>query len=186
MLVEHKPIVVAFVFVLTACGSEGSAGSDTPAQPHRDGLSAAVARGCPRPDWPGPWTACAEADWVGRIAAAAGYRIVDETGSALVAEGRGDSFYIWTTRHEIVPPVGRIVADEAWRRLGSAAGVAIYGDEHLWRWWSTEDTIFWIKAGPYEDSTVPGVGELDQLVAASLRTQPDHPDDPASAARAPR
>jgi hypothetical protein len=54
-------------------------------------------RGCPRENWPGPWTACAEADWVRRVVESGGYRVVGETGSALVAEGKGQSFYAWTT-----------------------------------------------------------------------------------------
>ena len=45
---------------------------------------------CP-PKRPAPWTACPEADWVRLIAETAGYRITDETGSALVAESHGDA-----------------------------------------------------------------------------------------------
>ena len=167
---ERVLVAAAFMLVAAACGagqevSEPGAGSEADASP-------AVARGCPRAGWSGPWTACAEADWVSRVAEAAGYRIAGETGSALIAEGQGDSFYIWTTRHEIVPPAAEIVAQEGWTELGRVGGVAIFGDKDLWRWWSNGHTIFWIKAGPSAQSTVPDVAELDDLVAASFRLQP--------------
>ena len=58
-------------------------------------------RGCPRENWPGPWVACAEADWVRRVVESGGYRVVGETGSAIVAGGKGQSFYAWTA-----PPPG--------------------------------------------------------------------------------
>ncbi len=103
---------------------------------------------------------------------AAGYRIVSETGSALVAKGGGDEFYVWTTRRALLPTIEQIVKDEGWEELGSASRVTIYGDKRLWRWWPAHDTIFWVKAGPHETSTVPDVGELDQLVGASLRLLP--------------
>ena len=54
-------------------------------------------RGCPRSNWPGPWTACAEADWVERVVEAGGYDVVGGTGSALTAEGGSRAFYVWTT-----------------------------------------------------------------------------------------
>jgi hypothetical protein len=170
-------LALPLVLVAAACGggeADGIRGKSREAarKSATEDVPSAVARGCPRADWGGPWTACAEAEWVARVAEAAGYRIVGETGSALVAEGGGDGFYIWTTRHAIVSPIQQLAEDEGWQELGTAGRVTIYGDERLWRWWSTEDTIFWIKAGPYEKSTVPDVGELDRLVAASLRLQP--------------
>jgi hypothetical protein len=74
------------------------------------------ARGCPRENWPGPWTACAEAEWIRRVVREGGHEVVDETGSALVAEGQGRSFYVWTTRARRKPEA---IAGEAgnWRRL---------------------------------------------------------------------
>ena len=174
-----KPALLALPLLFLAAGCGGGGADDVGAMRGDTATNApaaaappAVARGCPQSDWSGPWTACAEAKWVGRVASAAGYRIVGDTGSALVAEGRGHGFYIWTTRAGIVPPRDEIVAEEAWDELGSVRGLPIYGDQHLWRWWSTGDTIFWIQAGPSETSTVPDVAELDGLVAASLRLRP--------------
>jgi hypothetical protein len=175
-----KRVLLAFLLVLvcTACGGSDNAGADGrtagAVAPESTAQEAdpAVARGCPRGDWQGPWTACAEADWVARVARKAGYRIVAETGSALVAEGQGDSFYIWTTRQALLPPTDQIVDREGWSELGSTGGVTIYGDERLWRWWVANDTVFWIQAGPNESSTVPDVAELDQLVATSLQLEP--------------
>jgi hypothetical protein len=126
---------------------------------------------CSRADWPGPWTACPEADWVRDVAVAGGYRIVDETGSALVAEGGGDSFYIWTTTRT-GEPVERLVRREGWQELGTVSGVRIYGHGDLWRWWATDEFLFWLNAGPFETSTLPDIPELRPLVAASLRLEP--------------
>jgi hypothetical protein len=123
-------------------------------------------RRCGQPDYPGPWTACAEAAWVRQVAAEAGYRIVGETGSALVAAGGGDSFYIWTTR--LRQPVAALAA-EKWQQLGSVGNVPIYGDEHLWRWWAAQGYVFWIQQGPRETSTAPDVAELEPLVSASFK-----------------
>ncbi len=179
-MMQRGMLALALIVIVAGCGSSerGVGGKpDAAPEPHPEQAPAAVARGCPPAARDGPWTACAEAEWVSRVAEAAGYRVVGETGSALVAEGHGDSFYIWTTRHTIVPPVGKIREKEAWNELGTAGGVTIYGDERLWRWWSTDDTIFWVKAGPSESSTVPDVDELERLVAASVRLRPP-PDNP--------
>jgi hypothetical protein len=123
-------------------------------------------RGCPRENWPGPWTACAEAKWVRRVVREGGYQVVGETGSALVAEGQGRSFYVWTT------PARRkadAIAGEAgnWRRLAVIDGVPIYGDDALWRFWQAQGFISWVKEGPRGDSIVPSPVELTRLVEAS-------------------
>jgi hypothetical protein len=73
-------------------------------------------RGCPRENWPGPWTACAEADWVRRVVAEGGYRVTGETGSAIVGEGKGRSFYIWTTR-AVRNPAAIAARAGNWRHL---------------------------------------------------------------------
>jgi len=127
-------------------------------------------RGCPRPNWPGPWTKCAEARWVGRVVDRAGYQVVGETGSALIAEGSGAEFYIWTTQ------VRRPLADAAdgghWRHLGSSGGRAIYGDEDLSRLWQAQGFTFWLRAGPYATSRLPTLNELGPLVEASATIEP--------------
>jgi hypothetical protein len=141
----------------------------------REGKAASVddpgPRGCPRENWPGPWTACAEADWVRRVVAQAGYQVVGETGSALVAEGRGRSFYVWTT--PVVRSPGAIAAGAGnWRRLAIIDDVPIYGDDDLWRYWQAQGITLWIKEGPRGDSIVPSPAELAPLVAASRMIPP--------------
>jgi len=124
---------------------------------------------CP-PSWPGPWTACPEADWVRVITETAGYRVIDETGSALVAEGGGDGFYIHATpmsEKHFVATAGR----EEWPRGGKVEGVEIFGDD-LRRWWRAQGFVFWIFAGPGADSTLPGIRELPALVRATLDLPP--------------
>jgi hypothetical protein len=93
-------------------------------------------RGCPRRNWPGPWTACAEADWVRSVVEASGYRVVGETGSALTAEGKGRSFNIWTTR--AVRTAKAIAAGEGFSHLRVVDGVSVFGDAHLWRFWDAQ------------------------------------------------
>jgi hypothetical protein len=101
----------------------------------------------------------------------AGYQVVGETGSALIAEGKGRSFYVWTT------PARRnsaAIADEAgnWRRLGIIDGVPVYGDDELWRFWQAQRFTFWVKEGPRGDSVVPSAAELAPLVEASKAVTP--------------
>src|SRR5687768_7352678 len=54
-------------------------------------------RGCPRANWPAPWTRCADAAWVRRVVNAAGYRVTQEGGSAPVAGNDEVTFHVWTT-----------------------------------------------------------------------------------------
>jgi hypothetical protein len=155
--------------VLPSCGSRASepipddrvAGAGT--TPERSPET------CP-PDWPGPWTACPEAAWVGQVAERAGFRIVDETGSALVARGSGSSFYIWAT--EIREPVAEVAEREKWHPLGRRAGVLVYGDRDLWRWWAAQGFVFWMQAGPYEGSEAPDLEGLAPLIRASREVTP--------------
>jgi hypothetical protein len=144
---------------LYACGEQrGGAPREERVEPAKLSVE------CP-PDWPGPWTACPEAEWVQRVAERAGYRVTGETGSALIAQGKGQSFYIWglaATEDEIDR-----AKREDWRPLGLVEGVVVYGDDDLWRWWEVDEFILWVQAGPYEDSWPPSLDEMDALVEAS-------------------
>jgi hypothetical protein len=120
---------------------------------------------CP-PTWPGPWTACPEAAWVRLIAGSAGYPITDETGSALVAEGRGHGFYIWATKAADEPP-----AAQGWKRLGTVEGVDVF-DDGIRRRWVAQGFVFWLQAGPSTDATLPLLGEMQPLVQWSLDLPP--------------
>jgi hypothetical protein len=122
---------------------------------------------CRSPNWPGPWTACPEADWVREIAERAGFRVTGETGSALIAQGKGRSFYIWATEVASRDEFEKVATREEWRSLGAVAGVDVYGDQHLWRWWVANDFVFWLQAGPKGDSQIPAMKEMGSLVRAS-------------------
>jgi hypothetical protein len=125
---------------------------------------------CP-PDWQGPWTACPEADWVGQVAERAGYRVTGETGSALIAQGNGSSFYIWVTERAADQDLnGGPTARKG--SLGEIDGVPVYGDERLWRWWVANGFVFWLQAGPYSTSEIPRLRELESLVQASSALAP--------------
>jgi hypothetical protein len=124
---------------------------------------------CP-PNWPGPWTACPEAQWVRDVAERGGYRIVGETGSALVAQGGGRSFHIWAT--ELTEPLRTVARKEKWREFGTVEGVPVYGDEALWRWWAAQGFAFWLQAGPRVDAELPTLGEMASLIRASKELAP--------------
>jgi len=168
-----KPVLSAlFVVAATVFGCDSS---DRPAKEGRSvsGSTLSVTEwkpnDCP-PNWPGPWTACPEAEWVRLVAETAGYRITDETGSALVVEGRGDGFYIharpMSEKHFLAT-----ARREEWRRRGSAEGVQLFG-EGPWRWWRAQGFVFWLHAGPHADATLPTHRGLPALVRASLDLPP--------------
>lgn len=116
-------------------------------------------RGCPRPDWPGPWTACAEARWVERVVQAGVFEVEDArgTGSALIAAGDGRRFYVWATS------TGSEESDPA--------------DEGVRTTWSAQGFTFLVESGPRSTDVKPTVEELTHVVAASTRIAPPPPDE---------
>ena len=102
-----------------------------------------------------------------RVAQRAGYRISGETGSALIAEGNGRSFYIWTTPAAMAEEIQKAIRNEDWQPFGSVEGVQVYGDESVWRWWVGESFTIWLQAGPTKDSRLPSLTEMASLVRAS-------------------
>ena len=106
----------------------------------------------------GAWSTWPEADWVRRIVVAGGYNVFTETGSALVASGKGHEFYIWATESRGTSRMPN------WRHLATVRGVAIYGDRNLWRSWRAQGFTFWVH-GP----GAPAAGRLAPIVDASLR-----------------
>ena len=149
-----------------ACGGEQQETSGREATGLEQVEQATTPKECP-PDWPGPWTACPEADWVGKVAERAGYRISGETRSALIAKGNGRSFYIWATPAGTPKKIENAVRNEDWQPLGSVEGVQVYGDESIWRWWVAEGFTIWLQAGPIRDSRLPSLAEMESLVRAS-------------------
>jgi hypothetical protein len=49
----------------------------------------------------GPWVYSCRGEWVRAFVRVAGFRVVEETGSAWIARGRGSIFYIWATHNTI-------------------------------------------------------------------------------------
>lgn len=138
--------VVALLVILASCsGSREEAGI----------------RGCPRPNWPGPWTACAEARWVERVVEAGGYQVGDAggTGSALAAEGRGRSFYVWAASTDAAAPHSDPVDD----------GVRTS--------WTAQGYTFWVNSGAGVAEVKPTIDELKPVVAASWRIPPPPVDE---------
>jgi hypothetical protein len=101
-------------------------------------------------------------EWSRAVAEAAGYKIVENTGSAWVARGRGRSFYIWA----VESIAAARLTNEGFRILRRVNGVPIYTDG-LRVAWRTRSATFWIEAGPTEESLAPRPSELGSLVRAS-------------------
>jgi hypothetical protein len=127
---------------------------------------------CVEDEYPGPWTACPEADWVRGIVEAAGYRVAGDTGSAVIARGQGHSFYIWATRND----GSAIEGFEEACRVGNItvwAGKGPNGAMNDWRYWEAQGFVFWLSAGPRSTATSPDVCGLGSLVHQSqVQTPP--------------
>lgn len=176
---------VLAALLLTGCGSVAETQQSPPrmtaagtAQAQDDGQD--EEGGCPRANWPGPWAACAEADWVRAVVRRAGYETGSDTGSALVASTDETSFYIWTTAGS-----AETVPEAEGTRLGTVAGTRVYGDGEPWtvdedglptaagwRFWSAQGFIFWTTAGPSESDVPLSMTALEPLIEASKEVPP--------------
>jgi hypothetical protein len=162
-------LLTSVSFVALACGGEpqrsGGSGKTT-----RGSVESPSAEEC-KGDWAGPWTACPQADWVRQVAERAGYRVTGETGSALVAQGKGRSFYIWAADRAAVQDLNEGPTARK-GPLGQVEGVSVYGDERLWRWWTANGFVLWLQAGPYSTSQIPRLNEMESLVRESAALPP--------------
>jgi hypothetical protein len=160
-------LLTSVSLVALACGGEPqrSGGAGITTQERAESPSAEESESDWR--WPGPWTACPQAEWVRQVAERAGYRVTGETGSALVAQGNGWNFYIWATEMTTQEEGRNTIKREKWRSLGAVKGIEVYGDQTLWRWWIAHGYVLWLGAGPYRDSEIPPLAQLGSLVRAS-------------------
>jgi hypothetical protein len=101
-------------------------------------------------------------EWSRGVAEAAGYKVVENTGSAWVARGRGWSFYIWA----VDSIAAARLTNEGFRILRRVRGIPIYTDGLRFAW-RTRSTTVWIEAGPAEHSVAPRPSVLGSLVKAS-------------------
>ena len=164
-------ILLAVIVFASACERDvRTVGGETGGAENDAYLHAPTADEC-EADWAGPWTSCPQADWIGSVAEDAGYRIAGETGSALVAEGKGHGFYLWTSdaHSDLVESAG-----PRWKAVGRVHGVPIYGDRHVWTWWVVEEAgvVIWLNAGPHTESRLPKLDELEPLVVSSKMIRP--------------
>jgi hypothetical protein len=125
------------------------------------------------PGYPGPWTRCPEAAWTRQIVERAGYSIVGDTGSALLAAGRGYDFSVWAT--PLDRPLRQVAEKEGWELLARVRSVDVFGDAELWRWWAAQGYVIWIHAGLRVGSGPPPPDELGPLISESQTLQPPEP-----------
>jgi hypothetical protein len=176
-------LLVLIVLAVTACVGQNSATAEDASHAvsqaiteteRQQGSSAEheqhpTARECAaetRDQWPGPWTLCPQADWVRQVVRETAYRLAGETGSALIAEGNGRSFFIWAT--PVPPSFAALARSENWKLLGRIDGSRVWGGEDR-HWWVAQDHIFWVSVGPQGLSRAPAVNEseLGLLIRAS-------------------
>jgi hypothetical protein len=165
-----QPVAASLVvLVLSGCALGDSRETVDSGQRQPPAFEKPETRGCPREHWSGPWSACAEAEWVRKVARSAGFRVTEETLTALVVANAEARFYLWTTGHE-VDDVLRVEAH--WKNLATVAGTPVYGDDALWRWWGAQGFVFWVKEGPTEDDRLPPPEQLEGLIRASKEIAP--------------
>ncbi len=140
-------LVVAFLMAGLLAGCGGGEREPTPASGPSD---------CDAASYPGPWSACPEAEWVRAVASEAGYRVVDDTGSALELRGREQNLYVWA-----VSSVEGVAEDGSSRTV---AGITVTANP-IRAWWDVAGLRVWVSGGSQGD--LPAVPELEELVAAS-------------------
>lgn len=87
-----------------------------------------------------PWTECPEASWLAERLEAAGFRVAGDTGSALVATGKGATF------HASMTDGSEPLQDEGYELVGEVDGAEVLGDG-IRLTWTTERGRVWISPG---------------------------------------
>jgi hypothetical protein len=136
-------------------------------------VTAPVPDGCPSET--GPWADpdCPLSAWTRAVVEEAGYRVTGDTGSALLAEGRGTEFLIWAIREPLPPPT------EGYEPIAN-----IYGNPEAGAYatiYSDNTRFVWAMAGlaVYVEFNVrgPGLGHvLSDLFQASEEVDYDAVD----------
>lgn len=130
-------------------------------------FAADPSRPCTETSGTGRWVSSCEGKWVRAFVRAAGFRIVDESGSAWIARGRGSSFYIWGV--PIADSGG--LWDEGYRRVAGVRGKGLYSDGIRFTWAARGGRV-WVEPGPDPSEPDPGRAVLAPLVRASVSVQP--------------
>jgi heat shock protein HslJ len=136
-------------------------------------VTAPVPEECPADT--GPWSDpnCPEQAWVRAVIDDAGYEIIGDTGSALVARAPDTGFYVWANREErlATEPTSRqaIAAEgyEPWERVGTTE---VFTDG-IRAAWTVQGMHCWIEGGPVDD--LPPIAAIAPVVRASERVDYD-------------
>lgn len=106
-----------------------------------------------------PWAKCPEASWLAERLEAAGFRVAGDTGSALVAAGKGATF------HASMTDGSEPLRDEGYELVGEVDGAQVLGDG-IRLTWTTERGRVWVSpggGGVDPDPRRPGGVTLDQI-----------------------
>jgi hypothetical protein len=133
-------------------------------------VTAPVPEACPSET--GPWADpdCPLLAWTRAVVEEAGYEVTGDTGSALLAEGRGTEFFIWAIREPLPPP------SEGYEPIAN-----IYGNPEAGAYatiYSDNTRFVWAMAGlaVYVEFNIrgPGLGHvLSELFQASEQVNYD-------------
>ncbi|MGH2681608.1 MAG: hypothetical protein ACRDIX_00050 [Actinomycetota bacterium] len=136
-------------------------------------VTAPVPGGCPADT--GPWSDpdCPWAAWTGEVVETAGYEVTGDTGSALIAEGAGAEFFIWTTEADptdqyVVPPEPGF-EEGIYLLYQNVADITVYTDGTRLLW-TVQGFHVWVEENV--DGPIP-VRALEPLVRASLTVDYD-------------
>jgi hypothetical protein len=109
-----------------------------------------------------PWVDCPLADWVRNAIWDAGFAVDGRTGSAIVGNADGTSFYMWTTTNPGDP------LEPVYVPLMKVDNVTVFsGDTQAV--WEARGIRVWVQAGP-TDEVLPSREQIEALVRAGLTT----------------
>ena len=159
--------LAAFVLVTAACTPSQSpqATEVTPsspghtAAPEDEGVECQYER----------WSWCPIAEWVSGALAEGGFRVVGDTGSALVAGGGGREFSVWASDRVGAEAIQR----EGYPFVRKVAGRKVFGGDIQYTW-SVPQLQIWVAKGPTE-TALPHLEQLRPLIVAMRQRPYDGP-----------
>lgn len=136
----------------------------------------APAQASPSPtlDWrrclTGPWaTYCPEAEWARGVAERAGYRVVEDTGSALIIDNGENSFYYKAFEPENPASRQESLSEESYKPVFEVDGTIVYSNG-VQLTWDVHGLWAWLESGPEKGPKIQDEDVLAPIVRASIET----------------